>query len=460
MPIRWRLTLWFSLLLTLILILSGALIHTLMERYLRQEVDDDLKVYSARVHGTLHPEEIPSPLDYEVIHSSLPPINEFAAPGLYIQIITREGAVVVRSDNLGDQELPADPGLIERGFKGEAMATVSAADGIPLRIMASPLFLRDETLLLEVARSLEHVDDTLAQVRWALFGGVLVALALAILSGAVLVRRALQPVKNITRTAESIETSGNLSQRVGYSGPMDEIGELATTFDHMIEHLDRVFRSQRDFVADASHDLRSPLTVLRGNLDLLKRASNEEERRASLDAMEREVKRMIAIVNDLLLLAEVESGGEERVEPVSLKLLVLDAADRARSLVPTHTIATEGIEDIVILGNPDRLRRLLDNLVDNAIKYTPEDRTITLSTFHEGGWACLRVRDSGIGIPPEHLPRIFDRFYRVDRARSRSRGGTGLGLAIVKAIAERYGGTVSVCSELGRGTTFTVRFKG
>ncbi|MBT4512305.1 MAG: HAMP domain-containing protein [Chloroflexi bacterium] len=462
MPIRWRLTLWFSLIVCAILVLSGIFIHTLLKNDLRSEVDDDLKIYSAKVHGTLHHEEVPDPLDYDVIHSNLAelPINEFALPGIYFQVIDQNGNVVTKSDNLGKQELPLDTALIERGFAGQVdIATVSAGEGADLRMMVSPLFIQDETLLLEVAQSLQHINDTMGQLQWILVISVIVALGVALVSGAVLARRALAPVERITATAETIEKSSDLGRRVGYTGPKDEIGHLAATFDHMIDHIDRVFKSQKDFVADASHDLRSPLTVFQGNLDLLKRNLNAEDRQESLDAMGREIEKMSAIVNDLLLLAEIESGPVNQDQAVNLKEILLEGLRQAQRSAGKNSVIEGTIEEISIKGNPHRISQLLANLIDNAIRYTPEEGTITLSLLRDGDWARLEIMDNGIGIPPEHLPHLFDRFYRVDRARSRAGSGTGLGLAIVKGIAEQHGGKVTLISEPGKGSTFTVWLK-
>src|SRR3972149_736231 len=459
MTIRWRLTLWFSLILFTILVLSGGLLYPLLGSYLNNTVDNNLKVYSERIHGLFLINQDPQPMDFNMIHSGLPPVNEFASPGIYIQIIDANGNVVVKSDNLLRQTLPASPLLIEEGFKDVAhIETVAAGDNASVRIMATPLFLKNRTLLLEIAQSLKPIEDTMHHVRVALLGGASAGFLLSVLLGAFLVQRALAPVEQITRTASSIGESSDLSRRVGYAGPVDEIGRLAMTFDQMIERLHRFFQAQKNFVADASHELRTPLTVIRGNVDLLERNMSEEDRRESLRAIKAESSRMSKVVSDLLLLAEIESGQIEPAERIALKGLVLDEAKRAQPLAGNHKIITGRLEDISITGDAYRLKQLLSNLVNNAIKYTPEGGTITLSLFREGEWACLEVSDTGIGIPPEHLPHMFDRFYRVDKARSRAGGGTGLGLAIVKGIAEQHGGKGFLVSEVGKGRNITVFF--
>jgi signal transduction histidine kinase len=168
---------------------------------------------------------------------------------------------------------------------------------------------------------------------------------------------------------------------------------------------------------------------------------------------------MSKIVDDLLLLTEIESGQLAQPQRVLLKDILSEELERARTLAGSRKIDVSQQEDLAINGDAQSLKQLLGNLVDNAIKYTPEHGTITLSLLRDGSWARLEVTDTGIGIPPEHLPHIFDRFYRVDKARSRASGGTGLGLAIVKGIAEQHGGKVNVTSEPGKGSTFTVRLK-
>jgi len=460
MPIRWRLTLWFGLILCVTLVVSGVVIYTLLQRSLYSDVDNTLRIYSNEVHTALDTSNITDPTDYNAVCSCLPSVDRFASPGIYIQLADKNGNIMGKSDNLGDQYLPVDQSQLDPVLKGEfRVGIVTASDGTRLRVMDSPLKLGNQTLVVEVGHSLKQIDNTMSSVRWAILGGVLAALTLVGVSGGVLVRRALSPVGRITRTAQNIELSSDLSRRVGYKGPMDEVGQLATTFDHMIEHLERDFKAQKHFIADASHDLRSPLTVLRGNLDLLKRNLSEGERQESLKAMEGEVERMGRIVNDLLLLAEVESGQMKRRELVSLKEILLEGAARGQQLAPNTNIVMGRLEDLSVMGDAYMLKRLLSNLIDNAIAYTPEGGVITLSLYRDGGQALLEVADKGKGIAPEHLPHIFDRFYRVDQARSRIKGGSGLGLAIVKAIAEQHQGKVTVTSEPGKGSTFTVSFR-
>jgi len=460
MPIRWRLTLWFGLILCVTLVVSGVVIYTLLQRSLYSDVDNTLRIYSNEVHTALDTSNITDPTDYDAVCSCLPSVDRFASPGIYIQLADKNGNIMGKSDNLGDQYLPVDQSQLDPVLKGEfRVGIVTASDGTRLRVMDSPLKLGNQTLVVEVGHSLKQIDNTMSSVRWAILGGVLAALTLVGVSGGVLVRRALSPVGRITRTAQNIELSSDLSRRVGYKGPMDEVGQLATTFDHMIEHLERDFKAQKHFIADASHDLRSPLTVLRGNLDLLKRNLSEGERQESLKAMEGEVERMGRIVNDLLLLAEVESGQMKRRELVSLKEILLEGAARGQQLAPNTNIVMGRLEDLSVMGDAYMLKRLLSNLIDNAIAYTPEGGVITLSLYRDGGQALLEVADKGKGIAPEHLPHIFDRFYRVDQARSRIKGGSGLGLAIVKAIAEQHQGKVTVTSEPGKGSTFTVSFR-
>jgi signal transduction histidine kinase len=277
-----------------------------------------------------------------------------------------------------------------------------------------------------------------------------------------LTARALRPISDVTRVVQSIAATAQFEQRVQQSVAEDEVGQLVVTFNQMLERLERTFLAQREFLADASHELRGPLMVIRGNLDLLRLGLPEDERRASVREASEEVSRMSRLAADLLFLAAADAEEVVEQEAVRLDEVVSDVWERARHLdAGTHDLRLDRCEPQIVSGDRRHLDQLVWNLVENALRYTPGGGRVRLDLTQEDGEALLRVIDTGVGIPAEHLPRIFERFYRVDRARSRSNGGTGLGLAIVKSVVEAHAGQVEVASstEPGtlQGTTFTVR---
>jgi two-component system, OmpR family, sensor kinase len=447
--IRWRLTLSFGLVLGIAAIVAALFFYAAIQNWvISVRVDTRLRVYSALTTDELSGGTAGS-IDYDLAVASLPSLGysdpDHPNSAIGVQLADGDGTVLARSNNLGDQVLPV--------VSGENIVTAS---GGTLRILPYYFEANGQTYQLAFAQSLSSVNSTLASMGIAILLIVAVFVTLATASVAVMIGRALSPVKKVTATAQSIASSSDLSRRVNYRGSKDEIGQLAATFDQMIEQIDGLLRSQRSFVADASHELRGPLTVIRGNLDLLKRNLSEEDRSESIRVLEAEMTRMTRIVNDLLVLAEVESGQLDQEQTVSLKELLLDAYERALQLAGERQVVIERQEDLWVKGDAHRLDQLIGNLVGNAIKYTPDGGTITLSLYQDGDWARLDVADTGMGIPAEHLPHIFERFYRVDKARSRRSGGSGLGLAIVKGIAEQHGGKVSVTSEPGKGSTFSV----
>jgi signal transduction histidine kinase len=340
-------------------------------------------------------------------------------------------------------------------------------------------------LLVQVGESLQGVQAA----RRALLLGVAVAIPLALLAAAgggwLLARRALRPVDVLTRAARHI-TAEELHHRLPDYPANDELGRLTRTLNEMIARLEDSFDQVRRFTADASHELRTPLTVLRGELEVALRAvrSPEEYQRVLASGME-EVRRMERLVDNLLTLARADAGEAQlKWTEVDMTDLVREVVTqgmvlaRAKEVALTLEMADEGLR---VRGDADRLRELLLHLLDNAVKYTPSGGRVTVraevssvevcsvpvraSRPPDGGTTnvtrhsslvTLSVTDTGPGIAPEHLPRIFDRFYRVDKARSRELGGSGLGLAIGRWIAEAHGGRLEVTSGVGRGSTFTV----
>jgi two-component system, OmpR family, sensor kinase len=310
-----------------------------------------------------------------------------------------------------------------------------------------------------VGQSLGDFEATLSAIRRTILLVSAAALVLAALGGAILARFALRPIKAITDTAHQITVTQDLGRRIPIVVPNDELGRLSSTINDMLARLETSFDAQQRLVADVSHDLRTPLTTIRGNLDLLKRGAVDDEvmRGEALRAIGDETERMSRLVSDLLLLAQADAGMTLHRQPVELDTLLLEVYRQAQVMALAHNISVRlGAEDQALVGGDvDRLRQLLLNLIDNALKYTPAGGQVVLVLRRSDGWVRIQVTDNGVGIAPEDLPHIFERFYRADRSRAR-RGGSGLGLSIAQWIAEAHGGRVEVSSEVGKGSTFTV----
>ena len=389
---------------------------------------------------------------------SLGPFDEYAAPGVYVEVLDESGRRVASSPNLPGGSLPDSAALGAAALAGERPFATVPSGRERVRVFAQPL-LADGRIAgaVLVGESLHLIDVAVRRTEGALMIAAAVAVGAAFLGGWWLTARALGPVVQVTRVARRIESTGRFDQRITRPATEDELGELAATFNGMIERLDGVFRRQREFLADASHELRGPLAVIRGNLDLLQLDLPDEDRREGAREAAEEVGRMSRLISDLLFLSEVDAQETVQREPVALDAVVRSTLARAREVDGERHVLTLGpLDEVTVLGDRDRLEQLLWNLTENALRYTPEGGAVTLALREESPVAELSVSDTGIGIPTEHLPRLFERFYRVDKARSRERGGTGLGLAIARQIAEAHGGQIRVRSEAGAGSTFTV----
>lgn len=313
--------------------------------------------------------------------------------------------------------------------------------------------------LIETGAPMDGVQADLK--KWLLFLAAMlpVVLAIALGGGFVLVKRALLPVDRIAASAQRI-SSQNLSERLPVAQTGDELERLSVALNHMIERLDAAFRYSRRFVADASHELRTPLTVLHGELEgLVQQPQFTPEWRDRVGSALEEVERLAHIVEGLFAISRLDAG-EAAAEWVALDLAQLAAAtaDQMSLLAEDKEIqlSCEALMGVWVEGDRARLKQVVVNLLDNAIKYTPRGGSVNLTVARKNGKAVLEVDDTGIGIPAEALPRVFERFFRVDEARSREQGGAGLGLSIVKSICTAHHGRVEVSSEPGRGSRFHV----
>ena len=330
-------------------------------------------------------------------------------------------------------------------------------------IYSAPVVVEGQvTQVVQVARSLADQYQYLSTMGRNLLVGSGLATIIAFGAGWVLSGVVLRPVNRITQTAQAIGVERDFGRRVDYTGPNDEIGQLATTFNRMLTQLqaayqqvERSLQQQRQFVADVSHELRTPLTTIRGNLALLRRepAVGAEEETDILEDMAGESDRLIRLVNDLLILARADAGRKLARERIDVGELIEEVCRQTRVLEPEREIVCLNGHGLAVQGDPDALKQVLLILVDNAAKHA--EGTIEVGVREEGREVAIDVQDGGPGMPPALCARVFDRFYRGDA--SRSTPGFGLGLSIAQELTEAGGGSISVHSVEGEGSTFTVR---
>lgn len=369
----------------------------------------------------------------------------------FIQIEDKRGEVIYRSYSLGSDSIVVPDSI---GFEATELLT-TVLNGERLRAAV----YRDNNLTIIVAYSLEELNAVLENLFSIFLYLIPIVVVVSILSGLYLAYKALQPVHDVTQRARKI-TIENLDQSIPPRNVDDEIGRLIETMNDMIDRLHKSFAQVRQFSSDASHELRTPLTIMRGELELaLRNEKSPEEYRNILASTLEEILRLKTIIDNLLTLGKADHGVFDlKLEEVHLDEVIQELYDDCSMLAESKhiTVQLKKSEQITIVGDKGRLRQLFLNLVDNAIKYTPEGGHVSISIERQNGTAKVSVEDTGIGIPEQDTERIFDRFYRVDKARSREMGGTGLGLSIAKWIAEIHRGSITVKSEPNRGSTFTV----
>lgn len=456
LSLRRRLTLLTGLLAAVTLFLFALVFYLLLQASLLGAIDVDLRGRADLVRGALAADgglEDPASLGAPLA------LVEFALPGIYVELIAPDGQVRATSPNLPEGPLPAEPALIAAARDGQTTTTtVTSAGGDQLRLLITPVADGQSTGgVLVVAESLEPLQRTLAQARTLLLLGGALAVVLALAGTTIVTRQALAPVARLTRVAAGVAATGHYHERVPLPRYADEIQQLALTINALIATVERTLDQQRQLLADTSHELRSPLTVVLANLNLLRRDLAPNERALSIAEATDEARRMRHLVNDLLLLATADRASAMARAPVRVDRLVDDLVASAARQAPAHRLSTQLAGSVVVVGDQERLTQLVRNLLDNATRHTPIGTTVVVDLRATDQLALLTVSDTGPGIAAAHLEQIWDRFYRVDKARSRAGGGTGLGLAIVKFIAEAHGGTAEVVSTPAQGTTFTVR---
>ncbi len=448
--LRLRLTLWYVLLLAITLAVFSAGVYLALRENLRSSLDDSLDARAGIVSGLVAGADgLDSDLEFRVdtVES-----EEFA------RVFDRSGAVVFVST--GGSALAVDAAALERVLAGADDRRSVSGDDDRLRVLMTPLRADGAIVGAVEVGLIDEAGDTLSSLLVIIAIAYPIVLGVTSAGGLFLAGRALSPIDRVTRVARKI-TAEDLSQRLDLDIPDDEVGRLARTFDEMIGRLDGAFRRQRQFTADASHELRTPLTAIKGQTEVaLQRDRDPEAYREVLQGVNSEVDRMIRLIGSLLMLARADAARIAiNPEGLSARRLVTDAVEQVSPVAAEKGLAltVKPGDDVDLVADQDLVLQLLLNLLDNAVKYTPSAGSLDVSWRAANGLAEVIIANSGPGIPAEHLPHIFDRFYRVDAARNRAAGGSGLGLAICRWIAEAHGGSIEATSEPGAGTTFTVR---
>ncbi len=450
--IRTRLTAWYLLLLAVVFCVLGILLHVYLGYSLRVSLDRSL------VHRA---DQLLAIRDLEQAMAE----GRFAAdPGEVVGLYGPQGEpihVLSPTDVTG----VVKPVWIETALRrAPTFATGTGRDGSRLRVYVMPYDGAGQTPstgkggALVVGRPM----DNIASAQGALLQTLLVVGPLTLLlsagGGLFLARRALKPIDRMVQTTREIEEE-DLAGRIDIRSD-DELGRLGRTINAMLDRLEKAFTRQRQFTADASHELRTPLSVIEAEATLaLRRERSAEDYRAALVTIAEEATGMNRLIDQLLSLARADEGeGRLVLESVDLVALCADVVNALRPVGEERgiVIRSDGEGPADVRGDRTQLRRLIVNLVENAVRYTETGGTVAVAVGREGEKVRCAVRDTGMGISPEHLPRLFERFYRVHAARSREDGGAGLGLALCKAIVDAHGGSIEVESEVGVGTVFTV----
>lgn len=454
-PIRMRLTLWYLASLGLLLFVFSAYIYIQLENELQEQVESALRIAANQAEANIVAED--GKLVFENTDVTRRIEDEFS-----LYLVAEDGRIW---DQLGRKDAPVAT-KFHRGFE----VLEEEEESEHWRVYFTRV--RDETGQvrgwLQVGQSFTVIDTPLEALRrQVLFAIPIVSLAAAA-GGYLLAMLSLLPIDRITRTAQNIDAD-DLSQRIDYQGAQDETGRLALTFDRMLDRLERGFAREKRFTSDAAHELRTPLTALKGRIGVtLSQQRAVENYQSTLVEMEQQVDRLIRLSNDLLFMARFDQSQQrEPSTRINIGELLASVMDQVRQLAEDNalTLTTDFQPNLIINGKMDLLIRLFLNLIDNAIKYTPSGESVHVSAERIDKRVCIKVKDTGEGISTEHLPRLFDRFYRVEKDRARrieqngdtyiqGQGGTGLGLAIAYEITQVHNGQLVVESAVGEGATF------
>ena len=455
LSIRTRLALIYTGLLAAALVVFGTGMYVVLRDQLEGSFDAGLLANAEHAAGALAQD-----VDAEGrLRPSERLIQQFASTGGRVVVLDVGGGQLADSSATSGQPLAITPGDLADADRHAHAIRELAVGGDALRLTVEPVSLADGTRVGYVAwaDSTRTLRDVLATVSSALLAGGVLIVALALVGGLVLARRALAPVADVTDTARAISLSGDFAARVEGGQGGDEVGELAVAFNEMLAALEQNHQALQRFLGNASHQLRTPLTTIRANLDLAERPDlPADERQAILADARDEAERMGRLIADLLSLARAESGARLEFAPVELDAVLVESVRRERQAAAHVRMSVDSVEPAEVEGDRDRLRELFGILLDNAARYTPPGGRVAATLEVRDGRAIVRMADTGIGLDETDRERLFERLYRGSRAREMRPSGTGLGLAIAHWIVDAHGGTIELTDREDGGTVATV----
>ena len=447
-PIRWRIAITTAGLTLLILVCFALVLGQVVGNRIHSDFREELR--SAARSLAAETRVSSDPFSGVVVDS--PRLRDFALPDDAVIKVLDQGGQPLVGTHGGVDLGPASTSVQNVGSLSVATQPVTSPDSLPAYV--------------QYARPYDGVNETVARLWLFLWAGVLGGTVLALLAGLAVADRAMRPIKALTRLARQITSTRDPSERIPVPATDDEVGELARTMDGMLHALDEArsereqsLDRQREFVADASHELRTPLTSIQANLELLQvEGAGSEEDRHAIDSALSSTKRMSGLVSDLLLLARADAGRRVARKELDLARIAQGALDEVQPLAGERRMEAQVDGPLPMNGNPDELHRMIRNLLENAVRHTPERTTIELTARRDGDEALVEVLDDGPGIPAGIEEQVFDRFVRGEGpADTVGGGGSGLGLAIVRAVAQAHGGSVEAGRSTYGGARFSIR---
>jgi two-component system OmpR family sensor kinase len=450
MSLRYQLTLLYSLLAGFILLIYGLGVYTLVSVMLIDQIDISLTNTAQELISNTRMNSLD-----EVEISHIPSLD--ATSTIYVQIWDSKSRLKISSTNISrlGKSLDSEGLKVQRPIFRDTKLNETS-----LRVLSVPLEVDGRKMAVLQVGTNRGIVDLLQKILISVLGIVMViSVTLAGLAGWLGTGQVLTPLEKVTLAAMNITNADDLSRRIPNPGKdKNEIGVLIDAFNQTLDRLEFLFNRQKRFMADVSHELRTPLTVIKGNVGLLRMMKEPDEE--SLTSIETEVDRLTRMVGDLLLLAQAEAGKLElNLQPVELDTVLLEVLQQAKILAGNRiTLKLTEIDQIQVIGDRDRLKQVFINLLANAVKYTPQGGIVFVAIKKVGEQVQTVIEDTGPGIPAKDLPHIFERFYRGDKARTRSSDGSsfGLGLSIAYWIIKNHNGRIEVKSKEGSGTTFSI----